>query len=116
MNSLIQFRYDIIRHKDFFIALYKSKNSRKLIKTASLEKLQLFARLIFLITKGAITISKNSAQMLKKKRKLKSIMEHFDSEEKLDKFASHPLNQQREIFIHLKVVFPDLLYSLFNKL
>lgn len=102
--------------KGFLKKLYAGEESApRLLMVANDHSLDVLIRILYLIANGEIVLQAKNANIIKKSRKLKTLM-RFESK----KYMLNLLNESRENKLkslkQLSSVYPILLYSFFNEM
>lgn len=110
---------ELQENANFLYKCYKIEKRnfvKNLIEKASDFQLNVLMKTIFSVLEGKIKIDRKSWAILKKKQKLKSLMETFDSE----KSCAGLVSERRETKVYVLQMFsiclPFLLKNLFRKI
>jgi hypothetical protein len=108
----------LVRDKGFLRELYESPNkmkSNKILNFASDVKLNTLIRFLHFLSNGEIKIKKENFEILQKNKKLLLLKRHVEKKAALARLLKSERVQKLKFLRQLAVVYPALLFCLFNE-
>lgn len=110
----VYMRNIMIRDKSFLISLFQNKQPSVLLSASDLE-MNTAVRIIHLILNNEIELSEENYKALKNSKRLKNMLQNFDSEKNFLKTLNLETELKRQLLRKFNACYPYLFHSIFIK-